>query len=283
MNKTFISLFQLMRFDKPIGIMLLLWPTLMALWIGVEGVPPFKWLMIFILGVVLMRAAGCVINDLTDVVFDKDVERTRQRPLVVGAISKSQALSLWFFLMALGLFIASFLSWKALGLAVIAAFLMIFYPRSKRLTHLPQVVLGLAFSMGMLMALIEMRTFLVWSDAYWLLANVLWVIAYDTCYALADREDDRKIGVRSTAILFGDLAVFWVAALQVMALFFWAKAGWALGLGVEFFAALLMVLLLFIRQLQLIAGAFPARCMEAFRLNQWVGLVLFLSMVWVYR
>lgn len=280
MTQTIGALFRLMRFDKPIGITLLLWPTLMALWLGSNQNPPLYLVVIFTLGVVVTRAAGCVINDLSDRKFDGLVARTSQRPLVSGQLSQKAAWVLWIVLMTAALFLASQLKFYTVLMAFFAAFLMAIYPKCKRWTYLPQVVLGMAFSMGMVMAFYETRGFLIVNDLNWLLANMLWVIAYDTCYAISDRPDDKKVGVRSTAILFAELTPFWVFVLMLFSLFFWLKAGFQSKLDGAFFMALAVVALMFIWQLRMISGSFPERVMTAFKSNQWVGFILLMAVIW---
>ncbi len=273
-NATLQALWQLARFDKPIGITLLLWPSLMGLWLGAADHPAWHLVIIFTLGVILTRAAGCVVNDLSDRDVDAQVARTIQRPLASGRLSVQDAWLSFVVLMLLALILASQLRWITLALAPLAATLMVVYPKCKRVTYLPQVVLGLAFSMGIIMAIIEVRGYLLWHDVYWILANTLWVVAYDTCYALADRADDRHAGIRSTALLFEDLTVFWVGVLQCLALLFWYKAGQVYAFDFSYWIALVVVGLMFVWQLHLISGSFPCRSLKAFKMNQWVGLLM---------
>ena len=231
---------QLMRMDKPIGIYLLLWPTLWALWIAAEGVPSIKNLVIFVIGVVLMRAAGCVINDYADRNFDGHVSRTQLRPLASGKVSAREALILFAVLVALSFAlvlltnaITVWLSFGALGVAAL-------YPFMKRYTYYPQVVLGTAFSWGMPMAFTAETGELPAAAWLLLLANVIWTVAYDTYYAMADREDDLKIGVKSTAILFGDADRVIIFGLQGLALLCLLLAGGRFELGLYFYLGLLV-------------------------------------------
>ncbi len=269
---------QLMRLDKPIGTYLLLWPTYWALWLASDGLPALDMLLIFTLGVVLMRAAGCVINDYADRNFDGAVARTQHRPLATGAVSRGEALQLFFVLLALSAFLLLFLNWQSAALAVIAVLLAASYPFMKRYTHLPQVVLGAAFSWGMVMSFMAIQGQL--PLLVWLLygANLLWTVAYDTFYAMVDKNDDEKIGVKSTARLFGRYALFMIAVLQLGALALLEWAGAVAGLGWPFSVALVIALVLFIYQHRL-AKLGRDGCFRAFLNNHYVGLVIFMGMV----
>ena len=270
---------QLMRLDKPIGIYLLLWPTLWALWVAAEGVPSAKNLFIFVVGVFLMRAAGCVINDYADRNFDGHVKRTQARPLASGKIQPREALILFAVLVALSFVLVLFTNattvWLSFGGLALAAC----YPFMKRYTFFPQVVLGAAFSWGMPMAFTAETGNL--PPEAWLLyiANLLWTVAYDTEYEMVDRDDDLKIGVKSTAILFGDMDRLMIGALQGMTLF----ALWLLGRQLEFGGFLLTGLAvaagLFVYQHWLMRERSRDGCFQAFLNNQWVGLAVFAGLL----
>jgi 4-hydroxybenzoate polyprenyltransferase len=269
---------QLMRLDKPIGTYLLLWPTYWALWLASDGLPAIDMLLIFTLGVVLMRAAGCVINDYADRNFDGAVARTKQRPLATGAVSDTEALQLFGVLLGMSALLLLFLNWQTALLALLAVLLAASYPFMKRYTHLPQVVLGAAFSWGMVMSFMAIQGQL--PLLVWLIygANLLWTVAYDTFYAMVDKEDDEKIGVKSTARLFGRYALFIIAILQLgmLALLEWAGA--LAGLGQAFYMALVVALVLFIYQHRL-ARQGRDGCFKAFLNNHYVGLVIFIGVV----
>jgi 4-hydroxybenzoate polyprenyltransferase len=267
---------QLMRLDKPIGIYLLLWPTAWALWLAADGYPGLPMLLVFGLGVLLMRSAGCVINDYADRNFDGAVERTKNRPLAAGRVTGTEALQLFAVLLALSAGLLLFLNWQTVLLSGIAVFLAAIYPLMKRYTHLPQVVLGAAFSWGMPMAFMAIQGQL--PLLVWVLygANLLWTVAYDTFYAMVDQTDDEKIGVKSTARLFGRYSLWIIALLQLGALALLEFAGQLAGLGEAFSYALLIVLLLFFYQHRL-ARQGQDGCFRAFLNNHYVGAVLFVG------
>ncbi|WP_213996106.1 4-hydroxybenzoate octaprenyltransferase [Arsukibacterium sp.] len=264
----------LMRLDKPIGIYLLLWPTWWALWLAAEGLPDPGLLVIFSLGVVLMRSAGCVINDYADRHVDGLVERTAQRPLAQGRVSAAEALQLFALLVALSACLLFWLNWQTVLLSVGALLLAATYPFMKRYTHLPQLVLGAAFSWGMPMAFMAIQLelpALVW---YLYLANLCWTVAYDTYYAMVDKPDDLKAGIKSTAILFGQQAFLIVGILQLLTLLLLGYVGLLAQLSLVYFGALLCCLLAFVYQFR-IAVAGRAGCFRAFLHNHYVGLLVF--------
>jgi 4-hydroxybenzoate polyprenyltransferase len=273
---------RLMRLDRPIGWLLLMWPTLWALWIAGDGSPDPRVVVIFIAGVIVMRAAGCIVNDYADRDFDPHVERTRDRPLASGAIGTVEAWVLFAVLGMIALALVLQLNRLTVLLSLVALFVAITYPFMKRVTHLPQVYLGIAFSWGIPMAFAAQLDH-VPATAWWLLAaNLCWTVAYDTMYAMSDRPDDLKIGVKSTAVLFGrhDLAfivLFYVAffCLLLAAAHLAALNGYFhLALAV---AALISVLLVFhCRQRDRVA------CFRAFVNNSWIGGVLFAGIVLAY-
>lgn len=266
---------QLIRFDKPIGTLLLLWPTLWALWIAAGGLPDLDLLVIFALGTFLMRSAGCVINDFADRHVDGAVARTNARPLVTGAVSIAQAKVLFVVLLLLAFGLVLMTNPLTIGLSFAAVALASTYPFMKRYTHLPQVVLGAAFSWGIPMAFAA-QTDALPAALWWLyLGNLLWTVAYDTKYAMVDREDDLKIGIKSTAILFGTHDRLVVALLQMGCLLSMILAGQAFALGPAYYAGLLGAAVLFGYQHYLIRERQPELCFRAFLHNNWVGAVIF--------
>ena len=271
----FQALLQLIRFDKPIGTLLLLWPTLWALWIAAEGLPDWDLLFIFCLGTLLMRSAGCVVNDLADRHWDGEVNRTQGRPLVTGVVSAKEARLLFLALLLMAFVLVLFTNPLTVKLSFAAVALASFYPFMKRYTHLPQVVLGAAFSWGIPMAFAAQRDSL--PIALWLLymANLLWTVAYDTQYAMVDRDDDLRMGIKSTAILFGEYDRVVVGLLQLATLLCLFLTGQAFGLGVIYNVALVMVAGLFAYHQLLIRERVPEQCFRAFLNNNWVGVVLF--------
>lgn len=269
---------QLMRLDKPIGIYLLLWPTWWALWLASDGMPALDMLLIFSLGVLLMRSAGCVINDYADRNFDGAVERTAQRPLARGVVSATEALQLFVLLLLLAATLLFWLNWQTVLLSGVAVLLASAYPFMKRFTQLPQVVLGMAFSWGMPMSYMAITGRL--GAEVWLLygANLLWTVAYDTYYAMVDQNDDEKIGVKSTARLFGRYARPIILTLQAAALGLLYLVGDGAALGWPFSLALLVSALLFGWQWRLSLQGREG-CFRAFLHNHYVGLVIFAGIV----
>ena len=278
----FDALLRLIRFDKPIGTLLLLWPTLWALWIAAEGTPDTGLLLIFIAGTFLMRSAGCIINDLADRHVDGAVERTRERPLVTGEVTVNEALVVMALLTLLAFALVLLTNPLTVALSLPAVALASSYPFMKRYTHLPQVVLGAAFSWGIPMAFAAQRGELP-AALWWLyLGNLLWTMVYDTKYAMVDRDDDLVIGVKSTAILFGRWDRLLIACLQVLCLLCLYMAGARFELGGYYNAALLLVAGLFVYHQYLIRGRNREACFRAFLHNNWVGLVLFVGIVLHY-
>ena len=273
---------RLMRFDKPIGTLLLLWPTWWALLLAGDGLPTLKNALIFTAGVVLMRAAGCVMNDIADRDFDPHVERTRCRPLAAGELSLAQALGLFLLLMLLAFGLVLLTNVLTVKLALVGAVLAATYPFFKRVTHLPQVVLGIAFGWGVPMAFAA-ETGAVPLIAWWFLAiNTVWSVIYDTLYAMVDREDDLAIGIRSTAILFGERDVAVIGGLMVVMVGMLAAAGHWLALDWPWHAAVLATAVLFFRQWSGVRGRHRDACFSAFLNNNRVGLILFLGLLMHY-
>ena len=266
---------RLMRLDRPIGILLLLWPTLWALWIAGQGRPDPLVLAVFVAGVVLMRSAGCVINDFADRHFDPHVARTRDRPIAAGRVSPREALILFAVLCLLAFGLVLLMNRLTILLSFVAVVLAVVYPFTKRITHLPQVVLGAAFGWAIPMAFAAQTGEL--PRIAWLLfvVNILWSVAYDTLYAMVDREDDLKIGVKSTAILFGEADRLVVGVLQLLVLLGLSLVGSLAGLGDFYAIGLLVAALLALYQQYLIRERDPRRCFEAFLNNNWFGAAVF--------
>lgn len=269
----------LMRLNKPIGIYLLLWPTLWALWIAGEGKPDLMITCIFISGVILMRSAGCIINDFADRDFDAHVARTRERPLATQKITSRSALILFAVLLVCAFLLVLMLNRLTIFLAFIGAGLAIFYPFMKRFTHLPQLGLGLAFAWGVPMAFAAQTNEI--SSSAWLvfLAGAIWPVMYDTLYAMADRSDDIKIGIKSTAILFGKSDKLIVGLLQLVFLCLLTVIGVLYKLQWYFFISIFIAGLFFVYQQWLIRDRDPKNCIKAFLNNHWVGLVIFLGII----
>lgn len=269
--------FLLMRLDKPIGIYLLLYPTMWALWLANAGLPEPKILLIFILGVVIMRSGGCVINDIADRKIDKHIKRTQNRPITSGQISVKSALLLFFGLMILAFILVLFTNELTIYLSLLALALASLYPFMKRWTYLPQLVLGLAFSMSIPMAFAASQN-TVPAIAWWLvLANTIWTVSYDTAYALADKEEDLKIGVKSTAILFGDKVALILGGLQISLLAVLVIIGWVFELKIGYFLSLTVVLGLLVYYQTLIKNQQKDNCFKAFLHNHYLGLVVFIG------
>ncbi|WNO60372.1 4-hydroxybenzoate octaprenyltransferase [Rheinheimera sp. MMS21-TC3] len=272
---------QLMRLDKPIGTYLLLWPTWWALWIAAEGVPPLGLLIVFTLGVILMRAAGCVINDFADRKVDGAVARTKHRPLAAKRVSSVEAIQLFVVLVLAAASLLIFLNWQTVLLSVVALGLAVAYPFMKRYTHLPQLVLGAAFSWGMPMAFMALQLQL--PLIVWLLyaANLFWTVAYDTYYALVDKPDDLKTGIKSTAILFGKQVFLIIGLLQLATLVLLLLVGYLAQLHGIFYISLIAVAVCFGYQ-HVIAKKSLAGCFSAFLHNHYVGMLVFIGIALSY-
>ena len=270
---------QLIRLDRPIGILLLMWPALWAVWIAGAGQPPWQLVLIFILGVTLMRSAGCAINDYADRDFDGQVQRTRNRPLAIGLVTPKEAL-LVFVVLALAAFgLVLLLNWQTIAMSVVALLLAVAYPFMKRYTHLPQLVLGMAFGWAVPMAFMAVTETV--PPVAWLLffTAVIWALIYDTEYAMVDREDDLRIGVKSTAILFGEYDRLMIGVLQLFMLLLLVVVGVKAQLGLFYALGVAGAGLLFLRQQYLIRQRDPRGCFEAFLDNNSVGMLLFIAIV----
>ncbi|WP_226374787.1 4-hydroxybenzoate octaprenyltransferase [Pantoea stewartii] len=270
---------RLMRIDKPIGILLLLWPTLWALWLANRAMPPLPVLIVFVAGVFVMRAAGCVINDYADRKVDGHVERTKLRPLASGAVTAKEAKMLFVVLGLIAFGLVLSMNLMTIMLSVVGLALAWVYPFMKRYTHLPQVVLGAAFGWAIPMAWAAVSESLPLVCWLVFLANICWTVAYDTQYAMVDREDDLKIGVKSTAILFGQYDKLIIGLLQLATLGLMALVGTRLHLNGAFYWTLLLAGGLFVYQQKLIAKRARQACFQAFLNNNYVGLVLFLGVL----
>lgn len=273
-----IDFFQLMRLDRPIGTYLLLWPTLWALWLAAEGVPDLRVLVVFVLGVISMRAAGCVINDYADRKIDGHVSRTRSRPLATGRITAQEALKTFAILIGISALLVLATNGLTIALSFGGVALAAIYPFCKRFTFYPQLVLGAAFSWAIPMAFAAQTNSL--PILLWLLyiANLLWTVAYDTQYAMCDRDDDLQIGVKSTAILFGEADRAIIGLLQGLTLLCLLVVGSRFGLGWFYYLGLLGMLLGFVWQQWLIRDRDPQACLRAFLSNHWVGMLVFIGL-----
>ncbi len=273
---------RLIRIDRPIGIYLLLWPTLWALWVAGDGRPNEGLFVVFVLGVVVMRSAGCVLNDYVDRNIDPYVERTRSRPIASGAVSPAEALTLFVALALIAVGLASMLNRQAQLLTIVAAALTIVYPFIKRYVSVPQFILGAAFGWAVPMAFAAST-----GDTprvAWLMfgAALVWAVIYDTFYAMVDREDDLKIGVKSTAILFGDADLFILGILQVVMLLALVLIGTQVGLGFWYFLSVFVAACLMVYHQHLARNREKEGCFRAFLHNHYIGMVVFIGIVLHY-
>jgi 4-hydroxybenzoate polyprenyltransferase len=274
-KETLLAYAHLARMHKPIGTFLVLWPTLWALWLAAGGWPSIKVLLVFVAGVFLMRSAGCVINDFADRHIDGKVKRTLDRPLVTGRISARQALGFFAILCVLAFILVLQMNVLTIYLSFGGVILACIYPFMKRYTHLPQVFLGAAFAWSVPMAYAAETDTL--PAIIWLIymATLIWTVAYDTQYAMVDRDDDVKIGVKSTAILFGEADRAVIAFLQVLVVLTLAVIGQQASLGLAYYAGLLVAASLFVYQQHLIRHREREACFKAFLNNNWVGMAIF--------
>ena len=269
----------LVRLDRPIGTLLLLWPTMWALWLSSDGAPQWNVVGIFVAGTFLMRSAGCAINDYADRNFDPHVKRTRQRPLAAGLIQPWEALAVAAVLSVVAFILVLQLNALTVALSFAALFLAASYPFTKRFLALPQAYLGVAFGFGIPMAYAAQTGQVPWTAGILLLANVFWAIAYDTEYAMVDRNDDIKLGIRTSAILFGRYDVAMVMLFHGLFILTLAVAGWASGLGLYFAAGLVVTAILAGFQYRWICDRTREGCFRAFRHNNWLGGVVFAGIV----
>ncbi len=282
-HRSRLSLYlDLIRWNRPAGWLLLLWPTLSALWIAAGGFPGWHLVAVFTLGTILMRSAGCCVNDVADRDFDRHVKRTAQRPITSGAVSVREALGVGaaLALVAFALVLTTntlTVAWSLPALAV-----TILYPFTKRFFSMPQAVLGVAFSMGIPMAFTAARGEVPWLALWLVLGNLLWVLAYDTEYAMVDRDDDLKIGMKTSAITLGRFDVVAIVAFYLGFVLFWAVALVPLALGALFYVALAAVLVQVAWHWHLIRGRTREGCFRAFRENHWIGFTVFLGIAGSY-
>lgn len=265
----------LMRLDRPIGTFLLLWPTLWALWIASNGQPDPLITVVFVLGVVLMRSAGCVVNDYADRDIDPHVYRTKARPIAAGRVSSNEALALFVVLGLVALGLVMLMNRLTILLSVVGVGLAATYPFMKRLTHLPQIHLGVAFGWAVPMSFAAQTNAVAPIAWILLIAVVVWAVVYDTMYAMSDRDDDLRVGVKSTAILFGEFDRIIVGALQITMMVVLLIVGDEVGLGIYYHFGLATAFALSIYQQYLIRGREPQRCFQAFLNNNWVGAAVF--------
>lgn len=273
---------RLTRLDKPIGILLLLWPTLWALLIGGDGRPDWFVVSIFVAGTVLMRSAGCVMNDIADHQFDGYVERTQFRPLPNNEASKKEAYLLAGVLSLLAFGLVNLLNWLTVQLSVLALFLAITYPLTKRFFAMPQAYLGIAFGFGIPMAFAALNNHVPPVAWLLLLANVFWAVAYDTEYAMVDREDDLKIGIRSSAITFGRYDIIAVMICYAVTLLLLTAVGLILNMGIYYYAGILLAAVIAIYHYALIRHRSRENCFKAFLGNNWLGFSIFAGLVLHY-
>jgi 4-hydroxybenzoate polyprenyltransferase len=280
----------LIRWDRPAGTLLLLWPTLSALWIAAEGFPGWHLLTVFVVGTFLMRSAGCAANDVADRDFDRHVKRTAARPVTAGAIGVGEALAVGAVLAGCAFALALTTNVATIAWSVVALAIALVYPLSKRVFAMPQAVLGVAFSFGIPMAFAAVRGTSAWSLqaafdavpalAWWLLVgNLFWVLAYDTEYAMVDRDDDLRIGIKTSAITLGRFDVGAVMASYAAYLGIWAAIGARLGYGWPYFAGVLVAAALACWHYTLIRGRTREGCFRAFRVNHWLGFAVFAGVV----
>jgi len=283
LRKQFPHYLKLIRFDRPIGSYLLLWPTLIALWVAAQGVPDLRILLIFVIGTFLMRSAGCAINDYADRDIDAHVERTENRPLASGAISAKEALGVFVVLGLLSFILVLQLNWLTIILSVVALLLAASYPFMKRVHMLPQVHLGVAFAWAIPMAYTAINNELP-NFSNWLIfiTAVIWTTAYDTMYGMADREDDLKLGLKSTAILFGDNDRLIVGLMQLTVVILLAILGALESFGFIYYVSLFFASIFFVYQQYLIRERDRKLCFRAFLNNNWFGMVVFIGLALDY-
>jgi 4-hydroxybenzoate polyprenyltransferase len=272
----------LVRLHRPIGILLLLWPSLWALWIAGDGAPPWSMVLLFCVGVAIMRSAGCAINDYADRGFDGHVTRTESRPIASGLVKPGEAIGVFVVLSLLAASLLIFLNWQTRYMSIVALVLAALYPFMKRYTHLPQVVLGAAFGWAVPMVFMALTESLPW--VAWLLffSAVIWAMIYDTQYAMVDRQDDLKIGVKSSAILFGRYDNLIIGMLQAVMLGLLIQVGVMSGRGELYYVGIAAAAMLFIYQQWLTREREPKACFAAFMNNNWFGMVVFIGLALDY-
>ena len=272
-----LGFYELIRADKPIGTLLLLWPTLSAFLVLTEGSPDWFLITLFVLGTLLMRSAGCVINDYFDMEFDGSVDRTKNRPLVTGVIKPSEALLLFSLLIMISCCLLIWMNWLTIKVAALGLALAIFYPLTKRFFAVPQLFLGLAFSWGIIMVSAAELNQINYTSLVLFISCFFWILAYDTAYAMSDKEDDFKVGLRSSALTFGNKVVHLFISFHLIALGIWSWLGYELNLHPLFFLSSLSWAVLIIYQYKLICNYDRHKCFLAFKNNNWVGFSLFIG------
>ncbi|HIE40674.1 MAG TPA: 4-hydroxybenzoate octaprenyltransferase [Thiomicrorhabdus sp.] len=269
----------LTRVDKPVGIYLVLWPALWALWLASHGTPDLHILAVFILGAILMRSAGCVINDYADRHFDGHVERTRQRPLATGVLSAKEALIFFMVLCFIAFLLVLTLNTLTILLSFGAVFLAVLYPFMKRHTYWPQAFLGAAFAWAIPMAFAAVQNDVPWQVWPLFIVTLVWSLIYDTAYAVGDIKDDLKIGVKSTAILFTHFLWQWVAFFQLIMLGLLVWIGQLFALGIGYYLSLLVVLCWFVFDLKRLATKSAQQAFQVFLQNHWIGFIILLGII----
>lgn len=270
---------QLIRWDRPAGTYLLLWPTLAALWLAAGGFPGWHLLLVFALGSFLMRSAGCAVNDVADRDFDRHVKRTAQRPVTLGLVGPKEALGVAAVLAVLAFALVCTTNLMTVLWSVGALAITVIYPLTKRFLAMPQAVLGVAFSLGIPMAFVAVQGRLPGVAVLWWLGNLCWVLAYDTEYAMVDRDDDLRIGIRTSAITLGRWDVLGVMSFYVACLALWGVAGWAMALAWPFFVSLTVAAIMAASHYALIRHRTREGCFRAFTLNHWLGLTAWLGVM----
>ncbi|KTD82270.1 4-hydroxybenzoate octaprenyltransferase [Legionella waltersii] len=273
---------RLMRLDKPIGIFLLWYPTAWALWVACKGIPQFDLLLVFTLGTVFMRSAGCVLNDIVDRHIDLHVERTKNRPLTSGELTLSQAIFALTILLAASALLLLKLPLNCFYLALISVFISFIYPFCKRFLQAPQMILGIAFSMGIPMVFAATGNMNEFDVLFMMLINYLWIVAYDTMYAMADKMDDLKIGVKSTAIYFANYDKLVIGLLQLTFHSLWLVWGLMRSINVLFYVFWLLALGVLVYQQKLIRERIPALCFRAFLISNYYGLLMWCAVATSY-
>ncbi len=269
---------RLMRLHRPAGKVLLLWPALIALWLASEGVPATNLVIIFILGTFIMSSAGCVINDFADRHVDGQVERTKDRPFATGKVTSKEALGLFIFLLVIAFMLVCTTNTNTIILSLMGAFLATLYPFTKRFIHFPQVILGAAYGWAIPLAYSANEKSLNWECWLLFIATLLWAIAYDTQYAMVDIKDDQKVGIKSTALLFGRYDKFWIGLCHLLMLGLITLIGYFNQLGIFYYIGILVAATFALYQQWLIRHREPNGCFQAFLNNQWLGAALFVGL-----
>ena len=269
----------LLRLNKPAAFFLIGWPTLAALWLAQCQTPSLKLIIIFTLGIIITRSAGCIINDLTDRKFDGHVERTKSRPLVSGQLSVLQAFIILAVMGLAALWLVLQLNWLCFWLALVGVALTILYPFCKRFLPIPQAVLAITFNWGIMLAFAAVTNHVPHMAWLWLAVNAFWTLAYDTQYALCDADDDQSLGLHSSALTFGKAAPTFIIFCQLMMVMLLIIVGYLFPLGLVFWCLWPWIILLFIYQSRLVASGERLQCLKAFKNNQWVGLIIFIAIL----